>query len=134
MRAHTVTTMFRRQRSARRAAAIVLAACSLAIPASAAAYTYPGSSTSGSEQSSQPAGELQSAHQVDPGNPAYSSLAATAPSAREPDVVSSSSADDGFDWSSAVIGAGVAMAVFALGGAAFLTARRRITVSPASSS
>jgi hypothetical protein len=152
MRAHTVTTMFRRKRSARRVAAIVLAACSLAIPASAGAYTSPNAITGGAEQSSQPAagsgqsslnaitqgssapsapsaaGELTSAHQVDPGNPAY--LSATAGEAD----VSSSSADDGFDWSSAVIGAGVAMAGLALGGAAFLTARRRTTVSPASSS
>jgi hypothetical protein len=148
MRAHTVTNMFRRQRSARRAAAIVLAACSLAIPASAAAYTSPNAITGGSE-SSQPAegsgqssvnaiaqgssapsapSSVQSAHQVDPGNPAY--LSATAGEAD----VSSSSADDGFDWSSAVVGAGAAMALLALGGAAFLTARRRTTVSPASSS
>jgi hypothetical protein len=146
MRAHTVTNMFRRQRSARRAAAILLAACSLAIPASAAAYTSPNAITGGSEQSSQPAegsgqsslnaitqgsstpsapSSVQSAHQVDPGNPAY--LSATAGEAD----VSSSSADDGFDWSSAVVGAGAAMALLALGGAAFLTARRRTTVSPA---
>ena len=146
MRAHTVTNMFRRQRSPRRAAAILLAACSLAIPASAAAYTSPNAITGGSEQSSQPAegsgqsslnaitqgsstpsapSSVQSAHQVDPGNPAY--LSATAGEAD----VSSSSADDGFDWSSAVVGAGAAMALLALGGAAFLTARRRTTVSPA---
>ena len=149
MRAHTITMMFRRHRGARRAAAIVLAAGSLAIPASAAAYTYPSSIAGGSEQSSQPAegsgqsslnaitqgsgvpsapSGVQSAHQVDPGNPAY--LSARAGEA----AVSSSSADDGFDWSSAAVGAGAAMAALALGGAAFLTARRRTTVSPASTS
>jgi hypothetical protein len=151
MRAHTITTMFRRRRSARRAAALVLAVCSLAIPANAVGYTSPNAITGGSEQSSQPAqgsgqsslnaitqgssepSNLQTAHRVDPGHPAYSSLNAIAP-ADNPTVASSASADDGFDWSSAGVGAGAAMAVLALGGAAFLTARRRTTVSPASSS
>jgi hypothetical protein len=151
MRAHTITTMFRRRRTARRTVALVLAVCSLAIPASAAAYSSPNSITGGSEQSSQPAegvaqsslnaitqeadgssapSGLASAHRVDPGHPAYSSLNPIAPA----DVSSSPSTDDGFDWSSAVAGAGAAVAFLALGGAAFLTARRRTTISPASSS
>ena len=148
MRAHTITTMSRRRRSARRRAiALALAVCSLAIPASAVAYTSPNALTGGSEQSSQPLGNsdhssvnaitqgptgssapssVQSAHRVDPGNPAYSSLnATTPPPPGEPAVLSSSpSTDDGFDWSSAAVGAGAAMALLALGGAAFLTVRR----------
>jgi hypothetical protein len=151
MRAHTITIMFRRRRSARRAVALVLAVGSLAIPATAAAYTSPNAIAGGSEQSAQPAegpdqsslnaitqesGEssassgLVSAHRVDPGHPAYSSLNPIAPA----DVSSPASTDDGFDWSSAVVGAGVATAFLGLGGAALLTARRRTTVSPASSS
>jgi hypothetical protein len=47
---------------------------------------------------------------------------------------SPASGDDGFDWASAAIGAGVAMAIAALGGAAFLTVRRRTTVSPSGAS
>jgi hypothetical protein len=151
MRAHTITIMFRRRRSAQRAVALVLAVGSLAIPASAAAYTSPNAITGGSEQSAQPAdgpdqsslnaitqessgtsapSTLASAHRVDPGHPAYSSLNPIAPA----DVSSPASTDDGFDWSSAVVGAGAATALLALGGAALLTARRRTTVSPASSS
>ena len=42
--------------------------------------------------------------------------------------------DDGFDWLSAVIGAAAAMALVALGGAAFLTIRRRTAVSPSTAS
>jgi hypothetical protein len=42
--------------------------------------------------------------------------------------------DDGFDWLSAAIGAAAAMALVALGGAAFLTIRRRIAVSPSTAS
>jgi hypothetical protein len=37
---------------------------------------------------------------------------------------------DGIDWLSAAIGAGAAMALVALGGAVFLTVRRRTAVSP----
>ena len=151
MGAHTITVMFLRRRSARRTAALVLAVCSLAIPAGAAAYTSPNAVTGGADESSQPAGPgsgqsslnaivqpsdassgpvaLRSAHRVDPG----SSLNAIVPS-DAPAVVSSSSTDDGFDWSSAAVGAGAAAALLALGGTAFLTARRRTTISPASSS
>ena len=157
MRAHTITIMSRRRRRMRRRAiALVLAVCSLAIPASASAYSSPNAITGGSEQSSQPAegsgqssvnaitqgstgssapSGLASAHRVDPGNPGYSSLNATVPPPTdEPAVASSSpSTGDGFDWSSALVGAGSAMALVALGGAAFLTVRRQREVSPSAS-
>ena len=42
--------------------------------------------------------------------------------------------DDGFDWLSAAIGGAAAMALVALGGAAFLTIRRRTAVSPSTAS
>jgi hypothetical protein len=40
---------------------------------------------------------------------------------------------EGFDWASAAVGAGAAMALVALGGAALLTVRRRTTISPSAS-
>jgi hypothetical protein len=56
---------------------------------------------------------------------AYSSLnAITGASNTEPTFVSDTSSNDGFDWLSAVIGAGAAMAVIALGSAAFQFGRR----------
>jgi hypothetical protein len=47
---------------------------------------------------------------------------------------SPASTDDGFDWLSAAIGAAAAMALVALGGAAFLTVRRRTAVAPSPAS
>jgi hypothetical protein len=67
----------------------------------------------------------------------YASLNATAgPPASEPTVLSGSPADpaDGFDWASAGVGAGAAMALLALSGAAFLTVRRHTAVSPSGAS
>ena len=152
MRAHTITIMSRRRRrTRRRAIALVLAVCALAIPASAGAYSSPNAITGGSEQSSQP-----------PASPDHSSVnaitggsGATAPGvsgsshevardyaspnaitgAEQPTLVAGSpaGADDGFDWPSALVGAGSAMALVALGGAAFLTVRRRTEVSPSAS-
>ena len=40
---------------------------------------------------------------------------------------------DGFDWVSALVGAGAALALAALGSAALLTFRRRTAVSPSPS-
>jgi len=57
------------------------------------------------------------------------------PPASEPTLVSSpSGSDHGFDWASAGVGAGAAMALLALGGAAFLTVHRRMAVSPSGTS
>lgn len=156
MRAHTITIMSRRRRRARRRAiALVLAVCSLAIPASAGAYSSPNAITGGTEQSSQPSGgsdhssvnaitggsspssaasaALQSDDPVGPNAitgsndvaPGYTSLNATT-GAEQPRVVSGSppSADEGFDWASFAVGAGAALALAALGAAAFLTLRR----------
>jgi hypothetical protein len=68
---------------------------------------------------------------VDP-NSTYSSVSAISGApAGEPTVVSSSpSSGDSFDWADAALGAGIAMAMVALGGAALLTLRRRTAVSP----
>jgi hypothetical protein len=67
------------------------------------------------------------------GDPAYASVnSITGASASEPSSVtgSPSSTDDGFDWVSAAIGAGSALALTALGGVALLTSRRRPPVAP----
>lgn len=62
-----------------------------------------------------------------------SSLNAIAGSPGQPTAVSSPPADDGdgFHWGDAALGAGAALSIVALGGAALFTARRRTTVSPA---
>jgi hypothetical protein len=67
---------------------------------------------------------------VEPGQSSLNAI--TGPPASEPTVVAGSPADtaDGFDWGDAALGAGAAMALASLGGAAFLTVRRRTAVSP----
>jgi hypothetical protein len=62
----------------------------------------------------------------------YSSLnAITGPSPTQPTFGSGSpSANDGFDWGDAALGAGAAMALVAIGGAVLLTVRRRTAMSP----
>ena len=124
MRAHTITTISRRRRSARRrrVLALALGVCALAIPATATAQANDSaksanSITGGSSESSQPSG--------------YSSVnAITGVPASEPTLVTSSpgGTSDGFDWVSALVGAGAALALAALGGAALLTVRRRAPV------
>jgi hypothetical protein len=140
MRAHSITIMSRRRRrTRRRAIALVLAACSLAIPASAGAYSSPTAITGGYEQSSQPSGgsDNPSPNAIKGGNdvtPGYASPNAI--TGAEPLTVASGSpsgADQWFDVPSALVGAGSAMALAALGGAAFLTVRRRTEVSPSAS-
>jgi hypothetical protein len=137
MRARTITTI------------VVLGALAIPVSASAAPIDYasPNAITGGSGQSTQPAegsgqssvnaitqgsgtpsapSSVQSAQPVDPGHPAYSSLNATAGSAGQPTAVASSpsSGGEGFDWPSALVGAGAAMALAALGAAAFVSLRR----------
>ena len=153
MRAHTNTSTIRSRRSARsRVLALVLGICALAIPATASAsrYSSVNAITGGSEASSQPAsgsdfsslnaitGEsskststVRSPHVA----PKYSSLnAVTGPPTGEPTVVSwPLDTADGFDWPSAAVGAGGALALVAFGSAAFLTVRRRTAVSPSTS-
>jgi hypothetical protein len=90
-------------------------------------YTSANSIVGGSSASSQPVGSPK----VDPG---YSTLnAITGTPSSEPTLVAANS-DDGFDWLSAAIGAASAMALVALGGAAFLSVRRRAAVSPSPAS
>jgi hypothetical protein len=171
MRAHTtntITTMTRPRRNAwRRAVALALGVCALAIPASASGYSSVNAVTGGSNDSSQPVGssdsssvsaitggsststapgapqysrtptELgqrvatsKSAHRVDPGNTSLNAIAGPSPGGSP----SPASSADGFHWGDAALGAGTAMAVLALGGAALLTVRRRTAVSPSAAS
>ena len=118
MRAHTITTMTRHRRNARRRViALVLGVCALAVPASASAapvilHGADYSSVSGipPQKSEPPVVALR--HDG---------------SQAEPTVVSDSPSywDDGFDWGDAAVGAGAAMALVALGGAVLFTVRRR---------
>jgi hypothetical protein len=69
-------------------------------------------------------------------DPRYSSLnAITGAPAGEPTLVSVSPAGsaDEFQWGDAALGAGAMLALTALGGAAFLTVRRRTSLSPSTS-
>lgn len=102
MRGHTIRTTTRRRRRGRRAIAIVLGACALAIPGSASASGGP-----------MPA---YAAHPV-PHGADYSSVSAI--------PAPTSAPGDGFDWGDASVGAGAALALVALGGTALFTARRR---------
>lgn len=152
MKVHNITASSRRRRSARRrrALALGLGICALAIPATAGAqpvdsYSTPNSITGGSSASSQPMGssDPSSVNSIAPpassqsassgsADSGYSSVnAVSGPSAGEPTLVSGSppSSGDGFDWESALIGAGAALAFAALGAAALLTVRRRPPVA-----
>ena len=159
MRAYTITTINRRRRNARRRRALALAVgiCALAIPATASAdpsasgYSRADAIAQGLEESSQSVGgsDYSSVNSIAPpasessgsGGSAdvdsgYSSLNAISGSPAEaPTFVSSSpsSSGDGFDWASALVGAGAALALAALSGAALLTVRRRTASSPSAS-
>jgi len=158
MRAHTNTTTARRRRNARRrrALALGLGICALVTPGTASADPSVAPKTKadaigqGLEESNQsanvsgyssvnsvapPASEPSGSNGSASVDEGYSSLnAMTGTAADAPTVVSGSpSSGDGFDWPSALVGAGTALAVAALGGVALLTARRRTTISPSAS-
>jgi len=132
---------------------IVLGICALAIPVSAHAeptaspdYSSVNAISGDSGESSQPAGgsDYHALNSIVPPaseparskgvNSGYSSLNAISGAPTDtPTLVSGSTVSaDGFDWGSALVGAGTALALAALGTAALLTVRRR-TVSPSAS-
>jgi hypothetical protein len=141
MRARTITT--------------IVALGALAIPASASAdpassdYSRADAIAAGLEESSQstsgpdysslnatvpPVSEPSSQGGVDFASGYSSPNAITGPLAEQPTFASGSpSANDGFQWGDAALGAGAAMALVAFGAAALLTVRRRTTVSPSGS-
>jgi hypothetical protein len=150
MRAYTITTKSRsRAKAWHRVLALTLSACALAIPATASGNLSPVNAiTGGSSDSSKPIDGWNysilnspaspqsgpgSSPQVDPG---YSSPNATAGplpdrfTVETPAVEPLSGPSDGFDWPSAAVGAGSAMALIAFGGAALLTVRRRTARLP----
>jgi hypothetical protein len=163
MRSQTITTESQSSRKARhRMIALALGIFALAIPAAASAspvggtgessvnvttgqsdeasqqstgadYSSVNSITGGSSESS----STGSPQAVDSGYASPSAIAGPLPdrfTVASPAVGSPASSGEGFDWPSAAIGAGAAMALAAFGGAALLTVRRRTTVSPASTS
>jgi hypothetical protein len=104
--------------------------CAFAIPASASAdpmssdYSRADAIAAGLEESSQSTSGSD-----------YSSVnAITGPSPNQPTFASGSpSANDGFQWGAAALGAGAALALVAFGGAVLLTVRRRTAISPSAS-
>ena len=145
MRTHiTTAAMFRW----RQVSALGLLLCALTIPASAAAQPIdsggdsPVNSSTGSTHDGgsgyssvnaivPPESQPGATQDVDSG---YSSLnSITGAPADAPTLVSGSAgAGDGFDWASALVGAGTALAVTAFGVVALLTLRRRTAVTTAS--
>jgi hypothetical protein len=146
MSAHTITTMYRNRQRRRRLIALALALGALAIPASASAQPIdsgghystestqpsPGEDYSSVNSIVPPESQSGAAHEVDSG---YASLnAISGPPDEQPTVVSGPAGEnDGFDWVSALVGAGTALAVAAFGGAALLTLRRRTAITPSAS-
>ena len=133
MRAYTITSTSGPRPKAWLGVLALVAVCSLLSPSIASAETGPTQQVSpGYPSPSVESGTSQTGptEQVSPGYPSSSAITGTPSS--EPTLVSSSpgNPDDGFNWLSAAIGAAAAMALGALGGAAFLTVRRRTAVSP----
>ena len=149
MRAQTTTTRPRRK-TRHVFLALALSVCALAIPASATAepidshYASVPAFSDGSEGSSEPqhSGDYSSVNSIAPpasasdgsqtGDSGYSSLNSISGAPAETPTFASSptGSSDGFDWPSALVGAGAALAMAALGTAALLTVRRRTATSP----
>jgi hypothetical protein len=143
MRAHTIKIISRRRRTARRRRALALAIgiCALAIPTSASAdpsgggYSRADAIAAGLEESHQSgSGSVGSPYA---GGPEYATpnsiLGSDGLGELAPVTGSPATSGEGFDWPSAAVGAGAAMALIALGGAVVLTVRRRTPVSPSAS-
>ena len=123
MRAQTITTMTRRRRYARRRlAALALGIAALAIPATANAQVDRDRASVNANAHEGPAPVLTE-------DQAFPGLAREARAAAATERTATTLAADGLDWGSAAVGAGMAMAIVALGGAGFLTARRRMAGS-----
>jgi hypothetical protein len=154
----TTTTTESRPRGAARHVALVLSLCALAMPAIANAQPIDsdpidtgyssvnsitgGSNGSGPAETATAGATVADASTAPTGKSAegvdsrYSSLNAISGSPADAPTFASSSptgADEGFDWPSALVGAGAALALAALGVAALLTVRRRSTVTPSPS-
>jgi hypothetical protein len=160
MRAYTITTTSGPRPKAWLGVLALVAVCSLLSPSIASAETgptqqvspgYPSPSVESGTSQAGPTQQVSTGYpsprvesgtsqtgpteQVSPGYPSPSDAITGSPSS-EPTLVSSSpgNPDDGFNWLSAAIGSAAAIALVALGGAAFLTVRRRTAVSPSPAS
>jgi hypothetical protein len=131
MRANTNTRTRRGPNAWHHSFAVVLALGCLAIPATAQGESLPSPDTYLQQQGSGIDGSSSAG-----ALPTPDTYLGQQGKSIEPVVASGSptSSDDGFDWASAVIGAGAAMAIVALGSAVFLTVRRRTAVSPSGAS
>ena len=130
MRANTITITRSKPKAWHYALALVLAVCAQAIPGTASAqpidsgpYSSVNASTGGSDQSSQPTIARPNEGTVTPNHLHYTGPAPF-------DTSQPVTPSGGFDWLSSAIGAAAAVALMALGGALFLTVRRRTAVSP----
>jgi hypothetical protein len=137
MRAYTITSTSGPRPKAWLGVLALVAVCSLLTPSIASAeYSSVNQVSPGYPSPSDESGTSQMGptEQVSPGYPSPSAI--TGSPSSEPTLVSSSpgNPDDGFDWLSAAIGSAAAIALVALGGAAFLTVRRRTAVSPSTAS
>ncbi|HEX2128147.1 MAG TPA: hypothetical protein VHF58_02915 [Solirubrobacterales bacterium] len=141
MRAMTITTRYKQIRhSGRLVIAVAVVAGALIAPAGASAVAdYPVSNEHASSQGSgefssvtalAPPQSQPSAPQSAPEYSTVSSITGSDVGNPQPLTVSSPSADDGFDWSDAGIGALVALALSLCAAASVHVARRRTTLSP----
>jgi hypothetical protein len=131
MGAHVINSQFLRRRPRRRALALALGLCALVIPTSATAQATDSDYATVNAISGDSNGSSQ-----DQAGSDYSSVnAITGAPTDEPTFVSSPTggANDAFDWPSALVGAGAALALAALGSAAVLTIRRRTPISASGS-
>jgi hypothetical protein len=109
--------------------ALVLATASLAVPATAVGYTDPGSQSTNRGNASPTAAAPSRAND---GNVTLRRDGSKAqPFVANVGQTTTQAADDGFSWGDALIGAGAALGVVAIGGAG-LTFRRRGGVQPSS--
>jgi hypothetical protein len=114
MRVETTTIVFRRNRNprVRRALALAVGVCALAVPATASAAPIDSANYPPANEQTLQTGAAESLYGE-----------STAPAAP-------ASQSDGFDWGSAAVGAGAVAALAALAAAALLTARRHTAMSP----
>ena len=117
-----------RRRSARARSgklALVVATASLAVPAAAFGYTVPGTSGTGHDN----AGAAAGAPSRPDGNLTLRRDGSKAVPFAPVTTQTIQSSDDGFAWGDAMIGAGAALGLVAIGGAG-LTVRRRGGIHP----
>lgn len=137
---NTLSRLINRPRASTRYGlmALVAAICALAIPASASASYGSASDSAPTPSGGPPDGVPNNAGLVAPDhsalNESLAPISGSGPGGIEQPpttpVSSPPATGDQFDWADAALGAGITMAMVAIGGAALLTLRRRTAVSP----